>query len=85
MKIRLLLLAVLSLLPSGCGFVGKTLGTATNLVNGAVQTVTGPVRGMLQVAEPGSEKAWREKAAAEKLRKSPSPDDRSRTQEKRHH
>jgi len=79
MKTRFLLLPAICILLSGCGIIGKTLGTAGSLI----QTVTAPVTGLLNVAEPGSEKAWREKAAAEKRRKTPPPNDRLRTQAKR--
>jgi len=83
MKIRVLLLAVLSLLPSGCGFVGHTLGTVTSAVGGIVKTVTSPISGVLNAAEPGAEKAWREKAAAEKRKKIPTSDDRRSTSSQR--
>ena len=75
MKFRALVPVVLSLLPCGCGFVGKTLNTVTNTAGAVVNTVTAPVRGVLNVADEGSEKAWSEKAAAGY--------DRSRTQKQR--
>lgn len=80
MKARLAILAVLSLLPCSCGFVGKTLSTVTAPVSGLLNTVTGPLRGLTNLAEDGSEKAWREKAdELKRLKNSPTAHDCSRT------
>lgn len=62
MKLRHLLPAALGLPLSGCGFVGKTLGTVTNAAGGLIRTVTAPIGGLMNVADEGSEKEWQQKA-----------------------
>ena len=69
MKLRHLLPAALGLPLSGCGFVGKTLGTVANTAGGLISTVTAPVAGLMNVADEGSEKEWQQKADAESKQK----------------
>lgn len=65
MKLRHLLPAAFALPLTGCGFIGQTLGTVTNTAGSLIRTVTSPISGILNVADEGSEKAWRDKAAAQ--------------------
>jgi hypothetical protein len=83
MKLPALLLSVLALLPAGCGFVGKTLGTVASAAGGVINTVTAP----LHLADvPGGstekEKAWRERTTALN-REDAAENDRRRTEAKR--
>lgn len=74
--------AVLAL--PGCGFVNKTLGTVTNAAGGLLNTVTGPVRGLTNAAEPtGTEAEWRARLDQLK-RERDAAHDRRRSETKRH-
>lgn len=81
MKFRVLLPAAVALLFTGCGFVGKTLGTATNLVGSVINTVTAPLN-LADQPDAKTEKAWRERTAALN-REDAAKNDRRRTPEKR--
>jgi hypothetical protein len=83
MKFRALLLAALAVLPTGCGFVGHTLGTVANAAGGLINTVTAPLH-LADAPNAATEKAWREKTAALN-RETAAKNDRSRTQAKRRH
>ncbi len=80
MKFTPLLLAALAVLPSGCGFVGKTLGTVTSAAGSLVNTVTSPLH-LADKPDSATEKAWKEKTAALK-REDAARHDRSRSQGK---
>jgi hypothetical protein len=58
MNVPTALAALSILLLPGCAAVSKVLGTATNAVGTGVRAVTGPLRGMSNLAEPGAEAGW---------------------------
>jgi hypothetical protein len=80
MKVHVLLLSVLSLLPAGCGLLGRSLNTVGQVIN----TVTSPIRSLSNLAEPGSEEAWQnQQAAGTQPTNSPRDDRRSSSPKRR--
>ncbi|HEX2749640.1 MAG TPA: hypothetical protein VHM91_16640 [Verrucomicrobiales bacterium] len=81
MKLRILLLAAFAVLPTGCGFVGHTVGTVANAAGGLLNTVTAPLH-LADAPDAATEKAWSERTAALN-REDAAKNDRRRTQAKR--